>query len=220
MRIFYDIFISLAVILNYIDLGAQFENIPNRETLSSVPHSGTPRVLDRNVSSVRQHFPDSSASAGEPNLRLRSRSPAAIRRPPFRIFGYDIEQLAFIRLIPKKNRHWIFEIHRYTFPADTPAKLRTGSELGPMPTGERFVLTTSNGEIMALLERSNTILRGIYAVQYFLKRVKVNMYSGLVFPLNKIEADVTPTSGNQPIAKNFRLEFIDNNNGTCDPQTI
>ncbi|XP_033221731.1 uncharacterized protein LOC117175955 isoform X2 [Belonocnema kinseyi] len=205
MRIFYDIFISLAVILNYIGLSAQFECLPNGEPLPGFSRSSTSCSSDEPIPLGRSFTPVRSVAPAEPAFRLRSRSPLRRRRPSL-ILGHDPAELSFIRIISNKNAHRIFEVRRFTFPADTAIKYRTGRGAPvSLPTSEQLVLTTPNGDIMATFDCNNTFLRAIFTNNIFLRRVKMNMYSGMIHVLRRDEIEEVPAGNNRPISKNFKV---------------
>lgn len=102
--------------------------------------------------------------------------------------------------------HRVFEVRRFTFPADKPIELIVaGNARAPMPTEERNVLTTSTGDILAILEGSSH-LRGIYTSQVCgRRRVKINMVSGAIDIMTSEEIKQTPLGSRNPISKNFRI---------------
>lgn len=77
-----------------------------------------------------------------------------------------------------------------------------------MPTKERNILAASNGDIMSMMKRNNTLLRKMYTKTGALKKAKINMDSGAVVLMNKEEIKETPVGSRHPISKNFRVIYV------------
>ncbi|XP_033209313.1 uncharacterized protein LOC117168066 [Belonocnema kinseyi] len=129
------------------------------------------------------------------------------------IFGFHLEELEFLRLIPRRNPDREYKLRRYIFPPDEPIQLRTKNRtLKPMPTEEMLVLSTLSGDIWAILEKTpnrQMVLRAMYIpiplVYLGAERVKINMYSRKVEKLTKEEISECPTGSKNPIAKCFKI---------------
>lgn len=185
------------------DLRSESSHFPAR------PHSPV------RSSTVIPRSPDSqvrSSPSAEPSLRVRSISPPAVRSVDC-ILGYGLQELKFVRLIPDTNSNRSFEVRRYIFSRDEPIYVRgRGQVLMPMPTEEQTILLTSNGDVFAIFG-DDTFLRGIYTIRTYLgnkceKRVKMNMYSGMITDMTKQEIRETPLGKSRPISKNFRAIMI------------
>lgn len=171
-----------------------------------------PSLRDRSRSPpARTHYPGSPVSASppsEPPLRVKTRSPPADCIPYLRLGKLKIEEFKSVRLIPNTNPKRKFEIRRYTFPREAPIQLRgKNHSLEPMPTDEQTVLSTKHGDVLAIFERSNTYLRGIYIGRN--KRIKINMHTGKVEGITEEESEESPLGKNCPISRNFKKMTVE-----------
>lgn len=206
------------------DSSSEFGCLPNSDTISDVPRCRHSYSVDRHHSPEISLRPDSSHSPSSPvsppavqPLRIRSRSPVA-RRCFIRVLGYllNLEQLKFIRIIRNVNPKRQFEIRSYTFPRDIQMYLKGRRDgLLPMPTEVQMVLSTSDGDIFAVFDKNYTLLRGIYArVRVYRgeyqagKRVRINMYNGVIESMTQEEKNDCPIGSRSPISKNFVMEFM------------
>lgn len=141
----------------------------------------------------------------EPPVRARSKSPHA-KRPTFqRIYDsiHRYGQLERIRVSPHRNRNLTFELRRYTFPADRPVQLRLGNtpnSYAPMPTTEQIVLSTLDGDVVAILEKTNCLV-AIYNRRRV--RAKINMSTGTVTKMEPEEVSNSPVGRRIPISANY-----------------
>ncbi|XP_033232124.1 uncharacterized protein LOC117183075 [Belonocnema kinseyi] len=208
MRTLHTLVLLLAIVLNFIEFSSQFDCLPNGDPISPVPRC-------RNLSSsVKHEPPESSLPLAEFPLRARSRSPSGsysnppVRYPALSILGREPEELRFLRLVPNTNPHHRFEIQIYTFPANKLIQMKDrNSNLVSMPTDERNVLTTSTGDVVAIVEGNNR-LRGIYVKRRddcYIKRVKINKKSGNVKEMTLKEIAESPLGNKNPITKNFGI---------------
>ncbi|XP_033221270.1 uncharacterized protein LOC117175657 [Belonocnema kinseyi] len=204
------------------NFSSQLECLPNYEPTPCLPRSIT------SCSPDRHHSPCSLERSPpiEPVLRTRSRShaarsrtsPSRTRYPPatsstvrhssLYVLGYSLEQLEFMRFIPTNNQNRQFVIRRYTFPPDIPIYVRGKKNiLQSIPTEVQPVLSSSNGEVFALIVERTRTLRGIFiksktGVQ---KRIKINMNSGKIKEMTKVEMRETRCGNNSPISQIFRI---------------
>ncbi|XP_033220795.1 uncharacterized protein LOC117175233 isoform X2 [Belonocnema kinseyi] len=195
------------------ELSLQLNSSPNRGSKThhnpSIRRSGTsssssssersPPSLELSLRVGSKSPPTIPPSSVEPCLRIRSRSPSARHE-----YSLGLEH---IRLIPHSNPHQRFEIRKYTFPPDKPIQLRgkINNTFKPMTTNEQHVLTTSTGDVVAILV-GTTHLRGIYSKGDLIEqRVKINMYSGLVEDMTSAEIQDSPIGQRFPILNNFRI---------------
>lgn len=177
-----------------------------------------------------------SLAPAELSLRLRSRSPtersiASSSRsmapparstalpvrftvppkwlPSFDGNGWDYEQIRFIRLTAHANPNRAFALRRYTFPGDVSIKVKTGrTTYEPIPTQEKIVLSTSDADVFAVLQRNNA-LGGIY-VHYNkgMRRAKINIERGLVTLLTYDEIYETPVGPGNIMMLKYRVEYL------------
>ncbi|XP_033229020.1 flocculation protein FLO11-like [Belonocnema kinseyi] len=115
----------------------------------------------------------------ETSLHVRSRNPSATCHFS-RVLGYNIEHIRFVRLISNTNQNLECKIRKYIFPRNKLIHLR-GRNMArePMPTEEKLVLLNTNGDVLAILENNNTILRGIYTqVNENMSDIRVKINTG------------------------------------------
>ncbi|XP_033212440.1 serine/arginine repetitive matrix protein 1-like [Belonocnema kinseyi] len=122
--------------------------------------------------------------------------------------GHKLDQLPFIRLIPKTASKRKFELRRYTFPVHGEMKLRKGSSIyEPLPTEEQIVISTSNGDVFAILETSNCLAGMYIRSSKTFKRAKINTETGRVTVLTQDELDDTPCV-NTTVAKTIPSDLL------------
>ncbi|XP_033212400.1 uncharacterized protein LOC117169995 [Belonocnema kinseyi] len=199
-------FLLLAIILNFIGLSLQ--SLRNRA------------LIDLNKSPVR---------SPSPPTRFRSRSPTDeyhLARTcsldnatssgllfPSDILECKLQNLKLFRLTSKRNVSHIFELGRYTFPADTPLKLiKRNIIVVPIPIKEHIVISTSDGYIFGILESSLT-LAGLYMFYEYkrhdrYKRAKINMKTGKPIFLDPDELHATPVGRHGTITRYFRITRV------------
>lgn len=202
------------------ELSSQFDLFPDDDPIPDVPRGR------HSYSSDRHNSPEMSLRLAEPTIRERSRSPRVMPpparprprsrciAPPTRLpapggLGCGLEELIFIRLISNMNPHRIFELRRYTFPENKPLQIRIGrNKYESMPTEEQIVLITYDGDIFAILETHN-ILAGLYTPDGGEKiRAKINVRSGMVTPLTRMEVIETQVGSSRPIMKYYRIQNL------------
>lgn len=190
--------------------------LPNSDPTSRVP-PGRP-----SSSSVSHHLPESFFPPADLPLRKRSRSPdARCTAPPTKLsfsdaIEYELNKLEFIRIVSKANPHRIFGLRKYTFPVDKSIRLAVGrNRFMPIPNQEHIVLSTLDGDAFAILE-SGDCLAGLYG-GYGSRRLKINMESGEVTPLNRNEIYETPVGDQRPILKYFKVEHVGQNRRHSTP---
>lgn len=78
----------------------------------------------------------------------------------------------------------------------------------PVPTAKQNVLTTSAGDVVAIL-KENSNLRAIYRKRYYIeKRVKMDIHSGAVENMTPEKCAEVHTGNNSTIKKNFSIVNI------------
>ncbi|XP_033229055.1 uncharacterized serine-rich protein C215.13-like [Belonocnema kinseyi] len=196
---------------------SEFDCLPNSEPIFGPrrrPSSSSSSSLERK--SPETSFPPVGPSSSawspqhaEPPLRSRSKSPPASHTFS-RVLGFTLEDIKFVRLIPRNSSTPIFELRRYVFPRDKIIRLKNQrQDLLPMPTGEQIVLSTSNGDVCAIFASSSNnshYLRALYKPLYKgLKRAKINMHSGIVTELTPEEIAKCAVGTKSGIAKSFEI---------------
>lgn len=138
---------------------------------------------DRWRSSPSRHIPQSPP---EPSSHARSRSPSG--RPPLdQVLGYALPQLGYVQLIPRTNPNRQFKFRRYVFSVDKPIRIRMNDRsYNIVPTREYIVLSTSSGNVSAILKYSG-ILHRVYGKNRNHTRVKIKMFSGTIDTMTHAE---------------------------------
>lgn len=191
------------------ELGLQFECLPNGD-----PIPGVPRVRYLSYpewSSPARPNPPRSPSRSSPSadssFRAGFRSSPAICSS-FRLGEITFKDISSVRLIPLANPNRRFKICRYTFSRDTPIQVKEKPNVfRPLPTGRQIVLSTSNSDVLAIVELNNTVLSGIYTTRR--RRAKINMKCGEIKMMTKEEIMESPVGNRRFIATNFNIIRID-----------
>ncbi|XP_033214875.1 uncharacterized protein LOC117171557 [Belonocnema kinseyi] len=196
---------------NNQDSRSNCEDSPGGAPISGFLNCGTSHSPENSSRPHLQDFSVRSSPPAEPSHRSRSRSRSATR-PSSYIFGFELEELKFIRLIPKANPQRQFEIRKYTFPPDAPILLKgERGTLVPVPSEEQTVLSTSNGDVFAIFAKNQKSLRGIHARRNRLmeikieKRVKMNIESGAITEMTREEIAESLLGRSNPIKLNFEI---------------
>lgn len=206
------------------ELSSQFDSLPNGDLIPYAIHSGPsyPPVrhyfADWSLPTVRPPLPGTPFRYPpfiEPRLHARSRSPPPAWNSESRVLGYKLAEVRFIELIPINNPNIRFEIRKYSFPRDKQIKVKgTLQVFQRITTEEKLVLSTPKGDVFAIFDRNNKILRGIYIIRYqnsrqTAKRVKINMENGAIQCMTLQETQVSALGKYYPISRNFKTEIID-----------
>lgn len=176
---------------------------------SSPPARSRSRSPSDGLPTARPHPPESASSSGPPPSVTGTVLSTTL---PFSSgHGERLDQLKSIRLIPYSNPHRIFQLQRYTFPADTGILLKTGRDtFEPVPTQEQTVMSTSEGYVFALLVSPND-LAGLYIYRSHHSnhaRVKINIESAMPTSLTKQELYETSVGPRRPIERYFRVNRV------------
>lgn len=85
----------------------------------------------------------------------------------------------------------------------------------PIPTEAQTVLTTSDGDVLAIFEKNHTRLRGMYALKdeyesQVERRVKINIQSGAIRNMTPKEIRECSLGPRHPVSKDFKMINVNN----------
>lgn len=178
---------------------------------SSPPGRPRSRSPPNGFPSERPCYPDDASSSGP--LPSASGMVPSTTLPCSNILEYGLENPKLFRLTSIRNVSRVFELRRYTFPADTPLKLtKRNIIIVPIPTQEQVVMSTFDGDVYAVLE-SNDNLSGFqmfyeYKKHDRYKRAKMNMESGKPTFLTSEEIYEIPVGPNHPIKRFYIINRV------------